>query len=55
MRRLEDRVNGTVHLPDRESTTVRADLDLVPGERVELAAGSLPDGRAITLDVVVRR
>ena len=55
VRRLEDPVNGTVHLPDRTHTTTHVDLDLAPGETVALAAGSLLDGRAVTLDVVVRR
>ena len=55
MRRLEDPVNGTVHLPDQVLTTVRADFDLRTGESVLLAGGALPDGRPITLDVVVRR
>lgn len=55
MRRLEDRINGTVHLSDAISTTVRADLDLVPGVVVPLAGGALPDGRPITLDVTVHR
>ena len=54
VRRLEDPVNGTVHLPDRDVTTVRANLTVAPRENLILAAGSLPDGRPVVLDVVVR-
>lgn len=53
-RRLEDPVNGTVQLTDRFTTTTCADLGLVPGETVTFDAGTLPDGRAVTLDVVVQ-
>lgn len=55
VRRLEDRVNGTVHLPDRVRQTTRADLDLAPGGSTSLPAGTLPDGRAVVLDVRVAR
>jgi hypothetical protein len=54
VRRLDDPVNGTVHLPDAEVTTVRADLGLADGETATLAAGVLPDGRQVVLDVAVR-
>lgn len=55
VRRLADRVNGTVHLPDRDVTTVRADLDLSIGETVRLAAGVLSDRRPVVLHISVRR
>ena len=54
VRRLDDPVNGTVHLPDTEVATVRADLGLADGETATLAAGVLPDGRQVVLDVAVR-
>lgn len=55
VRRLDDPVNGAVHLPDRTHGTLSVDVDLAPGEKTVLAAGSLPDGRPVVLDVVVRR
>ena len=55
VRRFADRVNGTVHLPDRLHGVTAGDLLLVPGETTSLDAGSLPDGRAVTVDVIVRR
>lgn len=48
---LDDPINGTVHLCERENATVHGDLDLEIGETVTLAAGSLPDGRPVVIDV----
>lgn len=55
VRRLEDRINGFVHLPDGDRQTTHADLDMAWGETTRFPAGELPDGREVVLHVRVTR
>lgn len=50
-RDLDDGTNGLLHLPCVVAGAVRADLALSPGAAATFAAGALPDGRPLALEV----
>jgi len=54
-RDLADGTNGIVHLATLHRPFVRSEVVVGWRETVTLAAGTLPDGRALTLEVRVRR